>query len=49
MHLMRKLNITWDAATEPSAKIDDIDPDAIKYFLDRAIREGRINESARNY
>ena len=46
--LMRKLNITWDAATEPSAKMDDIDPDAIKYFLNRAIREGRINESARN-
>ena len=46
--IMRKLNVTWDAATEPSAKIDDIDPDAIKYFLDRAIREGRINESARN-
>ena len=31
--IMRKLNVTWDAATEPSAKIDDIDPDAIKYFL----------------
>ena len=46
--LMRKLNITWDAATEPSAKIEDIDPEAIKYFLGRAIREGRINESARN-
>ena len=46
--IMRKLNVTWDAATEPSAKMDDIDPEAIKYFLDRAIREGRINESARN-
>ena len=46
--LMRKLNITWDAATEPAAKIDDIDPEAIRYFLSAAIREGRISESARN-
>ena len=46
--LMRKMNITWDAATEPSAKIDDIDPEAINYFLNAAIREGRISTSARN-
>ncbi len=46
--IMRKLNATWDAATEPSAKIEDIDPEAIKYFLNAAIREGRISESARN-
>ena len=46
--IMRKLNVTWDAGTEPSANMDDINPDAIKYFLNRAIREGRINESARN-
>lgn len=46
--LMRKLNITWDAATEKSATIDDIDPEAVKYFLNAAIREGRINKSARD-
>lgn len=46
--IMRKLNVTWDAATEPSAKIEDIDPEAIKFFLNAAIREGRISESARN-
>ena len=45
--LMRKLNITWDAATEPSATIDDIDPEAVAYFLDSAIREGRISGEAR--
>ena len=46
--LMRKLNTTWDAATVPSATIDDIDPQAIQYFLNAAIREGRINKSARD-
>ncbi len=46
--LMRKLNITWDAATEKSATIDDISPEAVKYFLNAAIREGRINHSARD-
>ena len=45
---MRKLNITWDAATEKSATIDDIDPEAVKYFLNAAIREGRINKPARD-
>ena len=46
--LMRKLNTTWDAATVPSATIDDIDPQAVQYFLNAAIREGRINKSARD-
>ena len=46
--LMRKLNVTWDAATEPAAKVEDIDPEAIRYFLNAAIREGRISESARD-
>ena len=46
--LMRKLNVTWDAVTEPSATIDDLSPAAISYFLDAAISEGRINKSARN-
>ena len=45
---MRKLNITWDAATEKSASINDIDQDAVTYFLNAAIREGRINQSARD-
>ena len=46
--LMRKLNTTWDASTVPSATIDDIDPKAVQYFLNAAIREGRINKSARD-
>ena len=46
--LMRKLNTTWDATTEPSATLDDIDPQAVSYFLNAAIREGRINQSARD-
>ena len=46
--LMRKLNITWDAVTEKSATIEDIDPEAVKYFLNVAINEGRINKSATN-
>ena len=46
--LMRKLNITWDAATEKSATVDDIDPEAVRYFLNTAIHEGRINKSARD-
>lgn len=46
--IMRKLNVTWDAVTEPSATIDDLSPEAINYFLDAAIGEGRINKMARN-
>ena len=46
--LMRKLNITWDAATEKSATVDDIDPEAVRYFLNAAIHEGRINKSAKD-
>ena len=46
--LMRKLNTTWDAVTEPSATIDDIDPQAVAYFVEAAIREGRIQVAARN-
>ena len=46
--LMRKMNTSWDMTTEPSATIDDIDPSAIKYFINAAIREGRINPSAKN-
>jgi ATP-dependent DNA helicase RecG len=46
--LMRKLNITWDATTEKSATINDIDPEAVNYFLNAAIEEGRINKSAKN-
>lgn len=45
--LMRKMNVTWDATSVPSATIKDIDRSAVKYFLDAAIDEGRINAAAR--
>jgi len=46
--LMRKMNVTWDATTEPAATIDDINPSAVRYFLKSAIREGRISSSAQD-
>ena len=44
--ILRKMNTSWDASIVPNATIDDIDREAIDYFLFRAIREGRINETA---
>ncbi|MBR5175136.1 MAG: putative DNA binding domain-containing protein [Bacteroidales bacterium] len=38
----RKLNATWDSRVIRGATLDDIDPEAIKYFLRKGIDKGRL-------
>ena len=38
----RKLNATWDSRVIRGATVDDIDPEAIKYFLRKGIDKGRL-------
>ena len=38
----RKLNATWDSRIIRGATLDDIDPEAIKYFLRKGIDKGRL-------
>lgn len=45
--LLKRMGLTWDA--QPiDASLDEIDPEAIKYFIKRGIGAKRIPESARN-
>ena len=37
-----KLNVTWDSRIIRGATLDDIDPEAIKYFLLKGIDKGRL-------
>ena len=46
--VMHKIGLTWESQAVPDASIDDIDSEAIKYFIDRGIWAHRIPESARN-
>lgn len=40
--LLRKMNITWDMGTIPTATFDDIDGDALSFFLRTAINARRL-------
>lgn len=40
--LFRKMGLTWDGASYTNATIDCIDPNAIAYFLRKAISSGRL-------
>jgi ATP-dependent DNA helicase RecG len=40
------MNTSWDASIVPGATVNDIDREAIDYFLFYAIKEGRLNEVA---
>ena len=46
--LLRKMNTTWDAMTIPTATIDDLDREAIDFFLNEAIRADRLPRQALN-
>lgn len=46
--LMRQTHTTWDVHVEPNATLDDIDPEAVKYFVNFAIDAKRLDESARH-
>lgn len=45
--ILKKMGMTWDNVIHPSAPIDCIDKNAIKYFIDNAIDAERLDPSAR--
>ncbi len=46
--LMRQTHTTWDMHIEPDATLDDIDPEAVSYFVNFAIDAKRLDESAKH-
>lgn len=44
----RKMKATWDSRVIPSATLDDIDPNAIKYFLTNGIDKARLPKESIN-
>lgn len=46
--IMKKMGLSWDGQAVPNATIDDIDPEAIKYFVRNGIQAKRLPESAIN-
>lgn len=44
----QKLGATWDARIVPGATIDDINPEAISYFLRNGIDRGRLSKESIN-
>ena len=45
--LIRQTHTTWDMHIEPNATIDDIDPEAVHYFVNFAIDSKRLDETVR--
>ena len=46
--LLRKMNLSWDAVVQPNATIEDIDREAVDYFMRHAIEAQRIDPETRN-
>ncbi|MBP5536132.1 MAG: putative DNA binding domain-containing protein [Bacteroidales bacterium] len=46
--LLRKTNSSWDMHIVPDATLDDIDADALRFFIGAAVESHRLDESARN-
>lgn len=46
--IMKKMGITWDGQGVDSATLDDIDPEAVKYFIQSGIKNKRLLPSAEN-
>lgn len=45
--MMRKMNLTWDSQVVEEATINDIDPEAISYFVRRGIQSKRLPQNAK--
>lgn len=45
--LLRQTHTTWDMHIEPNATIDDINPEAVQYFVNFAIDSKRLDETVR--
>lgn len=46
--LMKKMRLTWEAQAIETATLDDIDPNAVKYFVDKGIAAKRLPPNAKN-
>jgi len=46
--LMKKMGLTWEAQAVETATLEDIDPDAVKYFVDKGIAARRLPPNAKN-
>ncbi len=44
--LISKTKSAWDSRIEPEATMDDIDPEAVEYFLRAAVRKNRISQAS---
>ena len=44
--LLQKIGVSWEQQIVPTATLDDIDEDAVKRFLQKAIKNKRISEHA---
>lgn len=46
--IMNKMGISWDSQIVEGATLDDIDPEAVKYFVESGIANRRLKASVRN-
>lgn len=46
--LLSRTNNAWDKQIEPEATMDDIDLEAVNYFISAALRKNRISQAALN-
>lgn len=46
--LMKKMGLTWEAQAVETATLDDIDPNAVKYFVDKGIAARRLPSNAKS-
>lgn len=45
--IMKKMGISWDGQIVGDATLNDIDPEAVKYFIESGIDNGRLDPDAR--
>lgn len=46
--LMKKMGLTWEAQVVETATLDDIDPEAVKYFVNKGIVAKRLPSNAKS-
>jgi ATP-dependent DNA helicase RecG len=46
--ILKQQGMTWDAVPLPRLKVKDLDPAAVKYFKDEAVRRGRLTRGEIN-
>ncbi len=43
--ILKKMHLTWESMPQPTATMDDIDPEAIQYFIKKGVACGRLDTS----